>query len=87
MLIFSRFFWSETFMLYVYTKKDIKTFVYLCSIAKMRKKYTNVGIPEELAKEIDSLIKKLKMGFRSRAEFVTEAIRQKIENQKPASRK
>ena len=46
----------------------------------MRKKYTNIGIPEELAKEIDSLIKKLKLGFRSRAEFVTEAIRQKIEN-------
>ena len=48
----------------------------------MRKKYTNIGIPEELAKEIDFLIKKLKLGFRSRAEFVTEAIRQKIENNK-----
>jgi len=46
----------------------------------MRKKYTNIGIPEELAKEIDILIKKLKLGFRSRAEFVTEAIRQKMEN-------
>jgi metal-responsive CopG/Arc/MetJ family transcriptional regulator len=48
----------------------------------MRKKYTNVGIPEELAKEIDALIKKLKLGFRSRAEFVVEAIRQKIEANK-----
>ena len=46
----------------------------------MRGKYTNIGIPEELAREIDILIKKLKLGFRSRAEFVTEAIRQKIEN-------
>jgi len=53
----------------------------------MRKKYTNIGIPEELAKEIDILIKKLKMGFRSRAEFVTEAIRQKIENNKVKEKK
>ena len=52
----------------------------------MRKKYTNVGIPEELAKEIDILVKKLKLGFRSRAEFVTEAIRQKIENNNAAGK-
>jgi metal-responsive CopG/Arc/MetJ family transcriptional regulator len=48
----------------------------------VRKKYTNIGIPEELAKEIDFLIKKLGLGYRSRAEFVVEAIRQKMENQK-----
>ena len=47
----------------------------------MRKKYTNVGIPNDLAKQIDLLISMLKMGYRSRAEFVTEAIRQKIEAQ------
>jgi len=52
----------------------------------LRKKYTNVGIPEELAKEIDILVKKLKLGFRSRAEFVTEAIRQKIENNNAAGK-
>lgn len=44
----------------------------------MRKKYTNVAIPEELAKEIDSFIKKSKLGFRSRAEFTIEAIRNKL---------
>lgn len=44
----------------------------------MRKKYTNVAIPEELASEIDNFIKKTKMGFRSRAEFVVEAIRNKL---------
>jgi metal-responsive CopG/Arc/MetJ family transcriptional regulator len=53
----------------------------------MRKKYTNVGIPEELAKEIDVLIKKLNLGFRSRAEFVVEAIRQKIEHNKEKKKK
>ena len=44
----------------------------------MRAKYTNVAIPEELAKEIDSFVKKSKLGFRSRAEFVVEAIREKM---------
>ena len=53
----------------------------------MRKKYTNIGIPKELAEEIDILIKKLNQGFRSRAEFVTEAIRQKIENNRIKEKK
>ena len=44
----------------------------------MRKKYTNVAIPEELAKVIDEYVKKNKLGFRSRAEFVIEAIRNKM---------
>ena len=41
----------------------------------MRKKYTNVAIPEELAHEVDNFVKKSKKGYRSRAEFVIEAIR------------
>lgn len=44
----------------------------------MRKKYTNVAIPEDLAAFIDDFIKKNKLGFRSRAEFVIEAIRNKL---------
>ncbi len=44
----------------------------------MRKKYTNVAIPEELAKTIDEKIKKESLGYRSRAEFVIEAIRNKL---------
>lgn len=44
----------------------------------MRKKYTNVAIPEELAKFIDRHIEENKLGFRSRAEFVIEAIRNKL---------
>ena len=44
------------------------------------------GISDE-AKVIDILIKKLKLGFRSRAEFVTEAIRQKMENNNLNSKK
>ncbi len=41
----------------------------------MRKTYTNVGIPDSLATEIDETIKKSKLAYRSRAEFVIEAIR------------
>lgn len=44
----------------------------------MRKKYTNVAIPEELADYIDKHIKSNKLAFRSRAEFVVEAIRNKL---------
>ncbi len=52
-----------------------KTIVHLYT---MRKKYTNIAIPEELAKYIDDYVKKSKLGFRSRAEFAIEAIRQKL---------
>lgn len=44
----------------------------------VRSKYTNIAVPEELAKEIDKFIKKLNLGYRSRAEFAIEAIREKI---------
>jgi len=43
-----------------------------------RAHYLNVSIPEPLAKEIDSIVKKSKMGYESRAGFVIEAIREKI---------
>jgi metal-responsive CopG/Arc/MetJ family transcriptional regulator len=41
----------------------------------MRARYVNVSIPEELARKIDEYIKKSKLGFRSRAEVVSEALR------------
>ena len=43
-----------------------------------RKRYVNVGIPEELVGLIDEVWKSSKKGFRSRAEFVIEAIREKL---------
>jgi len=48
----------------------------------MRKRYVNVGIPEELIKLLDKVWKDSKKGFRSRAEFVIEAIREKIDKEK-----
>jgi len=43
------------------------------------KKYITVRIPKELANEIDELMKTLARGYTSRAEFIKEAVRQKIE--------
>ena len=44
----------------------------------MPKRYVNVKIPVELSDEIDKLIEKKVLGYRSRAEFVAEAIREKL---------
>ena len=48
----------------------------------MRKVYTNVAIPEDLAKEIDKVIEKSKLSYTSRAQFVLEAVRAKIKEEK-----
>jgi metal-responsive CopG/Arc/MetJ family transcriptional regulator len=44
----------------------------------MRVKYVNISITEDLAKEIDEYMKKAKEGYRSRAEFISEAIRLRL---------
>lgn len=44
----------------------------------MPKRYVNVKIPIELADEIDKIVARKLLGYRSRAEFVTEAIRSKL---------
>lgn len=46
----------------------------------MRAKYVNVSIHEDLAKKIDEYIKKSRLGFRSRAEVVSEAVRDLIKD-------
>ena len=48
----------------------------------MRKNYVNVSIPSELVSLIDKTWKKSNKGFRSRAEFVLEAIREKVDREK-----
>jgi len=55
----------------------------------MRKKYTNVAIPADLADEIDKLVKGSPMGYSSRAQFVLEAIRNRMltESKTPYSKK
>jgi metal-responsive CopG/Arc/MetJ family transcriptional regulator len=41
----------------------------------MVKAYVNIKLPEELAEEVDKLIKDRTLGYRSRGEFVAEATR------------
>ncbi len=40
------------------------------------KTFTTVGIPDELIKEVDEVVKIKKYGFRSRPELIKHAIRQ-----------
>src|SRR4030067_3517090 len=42
------------------------------------KQYVNVKIPVELADEVDKVLEKKLLGYRSRAEFVAEAVRDKL---------
>jgi len=44
----------------------------------MRQRYINISITEDLGKKIDEFIKKSKVGYRSRAELISEAIRLRI---------
>ncbi len=39
------------------------------------RKYTNVALPSDLIEQIDKVIEKKGMGYKSRAEFVKEAVR------------
>ena len=42
---------------------------------QMVTKYTNIGLPEDLIKAIDETVKKSGLGYKSRGEFVKEAVR------------
>ncbi len=44
----------------------------------MPKQYANIKIPIELANEVDKILEKKLLGYRSRAEFVAEAVRDKL---------
>jgi len=47
-----------------------------------RQGYSTIGLPDELIKEIDNVIKKKKRGYTSRAELVKEAVRKLIDDMK-----
>ena len=44
----------------------------------MRARYVNISITEELAKRIDEYLDGAKEGYRSRAEFISEAVRLRL---------
>jgi len=41
----------------------------------MTRKYTNIGLPDDIIKKIDQIIIEGKLGYTSRSEFVKESIR------------
>ncbi|MES2155770.1 MAG: ribbon-helix-helix domain-containing protein [bacterium] len=41
-------------------------------------KYVNAALPADLAKRVDRLLKSTDLGYRSRQEFVTDAVRQLV---------
>lgn len=44
----------------------------------MRKKYTNIPLPDELAKQIDDVIKTAELGYKTKSEFIKEAVRERL---------
>ncbi|MBU2637372.1 MAG: ribbon-helix-helix domain-containing protein [Nanoarchaeota archaeon] len=42
------------------------------------RKYTNIPLPDDLIKQIESIIEKLELGYKTKSEFVKEAVREKI---------
>ena len=44
----------------------------------LEKKYINIPLPDELAKQIDSVIKTAELGYKTKSEFVKEAVREKL---------
>lgn len=48
-------------------------------MAKIKlKRYTNIPLPNELVKQIDNEIKNGECGYKTKSEFVKEAVREKL---------
>lgn len=44
----------------------------------MRKRYTNIPLPDELALQIERVIETAELGYKTKSEFVKEAVREKL---------
>lgn len=42
------------------------------------RRYTNIPLPDELAKQIENVINLAEFGYKTKSEFVKEAVREKI---------
>ena len=42
------------------------------------RKYANIPLPDELAEQIDRLIKTANLGYKTKSEFIKEAVREKL---------
>jgi len=52
-----------------------KRVIYTKPILTLMRLYTNVALPVDLINQIDEVIRKKGMGYKSRGEFVKEAVR------------
>lgn len=44
-------------------------------ISCIMRRYTNIALPDDLAEQINQVMKKSNMGYKSKSEFVKEAVR------------
>ena len=44
----------------------------------LMRRYTNIPLPDELAKQIDNVIKTAELGYKTKSEFVKEAVRERL---------
>jgi len=42
------------------------------------RRYTNIPLPDELARQIEAVIKTADLGYKTKSEFVKEAVREKL---------
>jgi metal-responsive CopG/Arc/MetJ family transcriptional regulator len=50
------------------------------------KGWKTIALPDELVDKIDKIVDEKKHGYRSRNEFVTDAVRRRLEELKPLGR-
>ena len=43
-----------------------------------QRRYTNIPLPDELAKQIDGVMNLAEFGYKTKSEFVKEAVREKL---------
>lgn len=48
------------------------------SLTGMRKRYTNIPLPDELARQIERVIETAEFGYKTKTEFIKEAVREKL---------
>ena len=44
----------------------------------LMRRYTNIPLPDELAKQIDDVIKTADFGYKTKSEFVKESVRERL---------
>ncbi len=42
------------------------------------RRYTNIPLPDDLANQIDNVIKTAGLGYKTKSEFIKEAVREKL---------